>query len=37
MQLAMTVVLVVLGVTTVIGLAGYAIDASADQRERKED
>ena len=36
MQLALTVFLVVLGVTIVLALAGILIDRSAERDERKE-
>ena len=36
MQLALTVFLVVLGVTAVVAFLGYLIDRSADGHERKE-
>jgi hypothetical protein len=36
MQLAMTVVSIVLGVTAVVGIVGYLIDRSAERHERTE-
>jgi len=36
MQLGLTVVLLVFGVTAVVGLVGYLIDRSAARNDRKE-
>ena len=36
MQLALTVLFIVLGVTAVLGLVGYLIDRSAAHHERTE-
>ena len=36
MQLAMTVVFIVLGVTIALGIVGYLIDRSAARHERTE-
>jgi hypothetical protein len=36
MQLAMTVLAIVLGVTVAIGIVGYLIDRSAERHERTE-
>ncbi len=36
MPLALTVVLLVLGVTAVVGVAGYVVDRSTARQERKE-
>jgi hypothetical protein len=35
MQLALTVVSIVLGVTVVVGIVGYLIDRSAERHERR--
>ncbi len=36
MPLALTVLLLVLGVTAVVGVAGYVVDRSTARQERKE-
>jgi hypothetical protein len=36
MALALTVVLLVLGVTAVVGIAAYVVDRSTARQERKE-
>jgi hypothetical protein len=36
MPLALTVVLLVLGVTAVVGIAAYVVDRSTARQERKE-
>jgi hypothetical protein len=36
MPLAVTVVLLVLGVTAVVGIAAYVVDRSTARQERKE-
>ena len=36
MQLALTVLAIVLGVTAVLGIVGYLIDRSAESHERTE-
>jgi uncharacterized membrane protein YsdA (DUF1294 family) len=36
MPLALTVVLLVLGVTAVVGIAAYIVDRSTARQERKE-
>ena len=36
MPIAVTVILLVLGVTAVVGIAGYLVDRSTARQERKE-
>jgi hypothetical protein len=36
MPLALTIVLLVLGVTAVVGIAAYVVDRSTARQERKE-